>query len=686
MLKHFTILLFYLFVSILGYGQSSDLFCDQVMNLQQLVQNNHYQPKTVNDSLSANVFDLFLEGLDENKRLFTQNDIKNFEIDRFEIDDYVNLKTCGFVDKYTSTLSDRISQSKQIISDLATQEFDYSGKDTLHFKPEIEFERFKDEKAVQRYWNKRIRFEVLRALIENDSVLETIQSDFKNLETQIKPKIIQKEICKLDALENRHGSVDAFVKQTFLNAYLQYQDPNSSFFTATEKDMFENSLSNNQFSFGLITAKTNNGDIVITHITPGGAAFQNGNFEVNDVIKSLKFKTKTFETYCVSNDDVKTFTSHKDHDTIIFKIKKQNGSILDIELSKTLTKTEENSITGFILEKDSKVGYINIPSFYSNFDSPQGMGLANDVAKELHKLKKENIEGLILDLRFNGGGSMKEAADLSGMFINRGPLSILKFNTGETTTIKDLNRGALFTKPIVVLVNNYSASASEFFAATMQDYNRAVIVGSTTHGKASAQVILNLGQEEGLGYSKITIEKFYRITGQSHQSQGVIPDIVLPNLYEGFNTQEQFEYFALENDSIAGVRKFPKLKELPIDILRKNSDDRIKENFTFSAIGNLNQLILDNYFHIDSQYLLTLDNVYHDVTQYRDAWNTINAPLDAHLSNFEVKNSAATKELLSYDSDKNQINDTLIKDIKNDIYIEEAQAILQDLLLINSLN
>ena len=404
MFKYFLTVVFSLFVFSFGFGQTSDLFCDQVSALQHVVKTSHFQPKSVNDSLSANVFDLFIDGLDYNKRLLTQIDIKTFEIDRYEIDEYVTLKTCGFIDKYTATLTKRIAQSKQIISDLSDDNFNYSGKDTLRFKPEVEFKRFKDEAAMQRYWSKRIRFEVLRTLIDNDSVLETIQGDFKSLEAQLKPKIIQKEICKLDALENRLGSVDTFVKETFLNAYLQYQDPNSTFFTANEKEMFENALSNDQYSFGIITAKNDNGDIIISHITPGSAAFQSGNFEVNDIIKSLKFDSEVLETYCVSNDDVIAFTSNKNHHTIIFKIKKQNGTIKDIELTKTLTKIEENSVTGFILEHNTKVGYINIPSFYSNFESPNGLGIANDVAKELYKLQKK-----ILKVSFSTCALMVEA-------------------------------------------------------------------------------------------------------------------------------------------------------------------------------------------------------------------------------------------------------------------------------------
>ncbi|WP_204345963.1 carboxy terminal-processing peptidase [Psychroserpens algicola] len=684
--KHLHIILIICLFSLLASSQDKNIFCNQLQALHNTVKKHHYQPKTINDSLSSHVYDLFLKSLDEDKRLFTKEDLKTFELDRYELDNYIEHNICFFIEKYTTTLSQRIETSKAILNDLRDETFDYSGKDTLRFKPESTFRYLKNEAAMKTYWSKRTRYNILYTLVENDSVLKHIKGDFKAREAELKPKLIQKEICQLEELQNRLGSVDNFVKEAFLNAYLHYQDPNSSFFNPTEKEMFENSLSNDQYSFGIITAKNDNGDIIIAHITPGSAAFNHGDFEVNDIIKSMRSDTEILETYCVSNQDVLAFTSNQNHHTMTFKIKKQNGTVKDIELTKTVTKIEENTVSGYIIESKSKMGYINITSFYSDFESPNGLGLANDVAKELYKLQKENIEGLILDLRFNGGGSMKEAIDLSGMFINRGPLSILKYSNGETTTIKDLNRGALFSKPIVVLVNNYSASASEFFAAAMQDYNRAIIVGATTHGKASAQVILPLAQDESLGYSKLTVEKFYRVTGKSHQSQGVIPDIILPSVYDDFKTQEQFEAFALQNDSIDGIRKFPKLKTLPINELKKRSQNRITNDIYFKAIQELNQLIIDNYFQIDTEYLLTLDNVYREMTSYRNQWKTINQPIEAHESNFMVKNSAFTKEVVSYNEDQKLINEALLKDIKQDIYIEEAQAILQDLLNLNPLN
>jgi carboxyl-terminal processing protease len=686
MLKNISTLLLFSLVTFLGFSQNNDLFCDQIKALKTVVQTNHYQPKIIDDSLSTHVFDLFLNSLDKNKRLLTKSDSTLFEKDRLLLDNYIQNGSCEFIDKYAQTINKRIENTKTIISSLEPETFDYTGIDTLRFKPESTFRYFKDDASIKRYWSKRLRYNILYTLVENDSVLSKIQSDFKSLEKDLKPKLIQKELCKLEELQNRLGSVNNFVKERFLNAYLNYHDPNSTFFNASEKEMFENSLSNDQLSFGIITSKNNDGDIIIVHITPGGAAFNNGHFEVNDVIKSLSSKNETLETYCVSNKDVMAFTSDKNNNTVTFKIKKQNGTLQSIELNKTTTKTEENTVSGYIIEDKSKVGYISIPSFYSDLESPNGLGLANDVAKELYKLQKENIEGLILDLRFNGGGSMKEAADLSGMFINRGPLSILRYSNGETYTIKDMNRGALFTKPIVVLINNYSASASEFFAASMQDYNRAVVIGSTTHGKASAQVILPLDVDGALGFSKVTVEKFYRVTGKSHQAKGVVPDIILPNLYDGFNTQEEFTPYALKNDSITGVKNYPKLRQLPIEQLNKKSLSRINKTVTFDAVKQLNQLIIKNYFELDTEYLLTLDNVYREMTTYRQKWKTINTPLESHSAVFKIKNTVYTNEVMSYNDDKKTINEAILKDIKNDIYIEEAQAILQDLLNLIPLN
>ena len=323
MLKSLCLVLLLSSVSIFSYSQDKEQFCHQVTALENAIKINHYQPKIVDDSLSTHVFDLFLNSLDEDKRLFNQSDVTQFENDRFALDDYINTGNCAFITNYVRILSMRIEDTQRLITHIENEDFDYSGKDTLIFKPDSKLRYFKNEDAIKSYWSKRLRYTILSILVENDSVLEVIKNDFKTLESDLKPKLIQKELCKLDELKNRLGSVDNFVKEAFLNAYLNYHDPNSRFFNASEKEMFINSLSNDQLSFGIVTSKNDDGDIVIVHITPGSAAFNDGTIEVNDIVKSLTSTTGTLETYCVSNDDVLAFTSDQNHNTITFKIKKQ---------------------------------------------------------------------------------------------------------------------------------------------------------------------------------------------------------------------------------------------------------------------------------------------------------------------------------------------------------------------------
>ncbi|WP_431136653.1 carboxy terminal-processing peptidase [Psychroserpens mesophilus] len=666
--------------------QEQQKFCEQLQAIKTLVKKEHFKPKPIDDSLSVGVYKLFLSQLDEKKRFFTQQDIDLFEKDRLQLDNYIINNDCSFIDRYIEIMSQRIEDAKQIIASFSKSEFDYSGKDTLHFAPEASYTYLDTDLKIKSYWSKRVRYNILYELIENDSIIKHLSATFKTQEKAIKPKIIQKEICKLEALKNTNGRLNQFVKEAFLNAYVAFHDPNSTFFNATDKTTYVNSLSNDQLSFGIITNKNENGDIVIAHITPGSPAFINGNFETNDIIKSLKANDVILETYCVSNEDIIAFTNHEKHKTITFQIKKQNGTVKNIKLTKTKTKIEDNTVTGYLLKDRANVGYISINNFYSDFESPNGLGVANDVAKELYKLQKENIDALIIDLRFNGGGSMKEAADLSGMFINRGPLSIIKYANGETFTIKDMNRGSLFMKPIVILINRFSASASEFFAAAMQDYNRAIIIGSPTHGKASAQVILPLDKDSELGFSKLTVEKFYRITGQSHQSVGVIPDIQLPDLYDNFKTEERFSTYALTNDSITPTITYKKLKALPIKKLITKSQNRVNTNSAFIAVKSLNKLIIENYFELETKYPLTLQNVYKNIKNYHSQFESFSDAIENKPSSLIASNTSSTNELLSYNEEQKDINTSILDKIQKDLYISEAHHIIVDFLNLNITN
>ncbi|MEO5788137.1 S41 family peptidase [Gelidibacter sp.] len=660
------------------YGQKDPVFCDQLNALHQRIQQHHFRPKPLNDSLSKGVFNLFLERLDEGKRFFHEADIQLFKTDEYQLDDAISSGNCDFIEKYSAILQQRIEASKTYINTLNDVVFDYSGKDTLYFKSKPDFDYYKDDAAFKKYWNKRLSYFILDYLVEQDSSLSNLEKNFKVLEAEIKPKIIQNQICLLDEFLHKNGDITNFVKEAFLNAFANYHDPNSFFYNDSDKSQFEDSVSNHQLTFGIDTAKDKNGDIVIAYIAPGSAASLNGNFDENDVIKSLTSPTQILETLCVSNEDIAAFTSNEKNETIIFKIKKQNGAVHDIPLTKTELKVVENSCRAFLLHKKSDYAYLKIPSFYTDFDSPSGIGLTYDVATQLQLIDNKNIKGLVLDLRFNGGGSMKEAANLSGLFINKGPLAILKFGNGDTFTIEDGIKGSFFNKPIVILIDNYSASAAEFFAAAMQDYNRAIIVGSPSHGKASAQIIVPLSDTDELGFCKLTVEKFYRVTGKSHQSIGVVPDIILPSLYDDFKTSEAYSPFALSNDTIVPFVKHRAYKQIPMPAIQSKSKFRVESNSNFTAIKDMNTKLLSNYMDRDLNYPLTLGNIYDDVQTYNDLWITLYKTLDFKTQRILVKNTAETTNKL-WDVDQMKLNESQIEDISTDIYIHEALAILSDI-------
>ena len=383
---------------------------------------------------------------------------------------------------------------------------------------------------------------------------------------------------------------------------------------------------------------------------------------------------------CVSNREVVNFMNNEDHQETTFRVKKKNGPITNVKLTKTVIKVEENSTRGYLLQhNDKQIGYLKIPGFYTDLESPNGLGVANDVAKEIFKLQQEKIEGLILDLRNNGGGSMKEAITLSGMFIDKGPISIVKTHKGNISTLRDPYRGKVFEKPILILVNQFSASASELFAGAMQDYHRAIIVGSPTYGKSTVQSIFPLDQNGELGFSKITIQKFYGINGTTHQFKGIQPDIVLPSVYDNLKRGERYLPYALASDSVEIQLEPKKLAAIPTLPLQKNSEQRVSANKSFDTIQKLREVFTNEYLEKETEYALTVENIFNDISAFQKLINQLNEVKTEKLS-YQVKNTSSTNNLLIFNPDDKELNEKITKSIAEDIYIEEAYFILTDFI------
>lgn len=668
------------------FGQTGAQFCEQTLALKNIIQKEHTAPKPLNDSLSKNVFELFIGSLDPDKRFFTKNDIESLKADELMFDDYLLEGNYEFIQKYILILESRIDFTSRYLNTLYDSKLDYSGKDTLYFTAKSDFKFFNSEEKLKQYWNKKVRYKLLNNLLEQDSILERIKTNFSKLEKTFKPKAIDQELCALDRIKNQEGGIATMVQEAFLNSFANYQDPNTQFFNSSAKNVFETSLSSSQFSFGFSAQRNNDGDLIVANIIPGSVAFKNESIEENDVIKSFDSGKDVLDIYCASNADIDDFMKDENHLSISLKLKKKDGSQKTVNLKKSEIKVMENITRAYLLEHTMKMGYVNIPSFYTDFESPDGLGLANDLAKELYKLEKEGISGLILDLRYNGGGSMREASDIVGMFIDRGPLAILKYKDGETQTMKDGKRGTLFSKPILILINHFSASASEYIAAALQDYNRAIIVGSPSYGKSSAQVILPLDEEKELGFCKVTVDQFYRVTGKSTQSVGVIPDIELPDMYDNFELGEKFDKYSLLNDMVTVSLKHKPREKLVLESIKANSSKRIKSSNGFMAIEKINTILLNKYINVNAQYSLTLDNIHNDQQKFLELWKEYTDQSKEHVSPISAKNTKSTIEILAYNENDKEVNKQHLIDLAADIYLEEAHNVLTEFIKTNNSN
>ncbi|WP_289044352.1 carboxy terminal-processing peptidase [uncultured Olleya sp.] len=675
------LLLITLFFNV-SLAQNDSIFCQQLVAVKQLVADNHYQPKAINDSLSQAVFDLFITNLDNDKDFFLQSDIAQFKTQQLQFDEYLNTDNCLFIDSFKTVLAQRIKNTKTILESLNTKKPDYSGGLIMQYLPEKEYTYAKNLDALALNIEKVVALKVLKDVLNTNQDIQYIKDNFETLEVKSRLDIVKNQLCVLEEFTTNSGGLDRYVKDAFINAFLQYHDPHSVFFNPTEKLIYEGELSSNQLSFGITTEKNKEGQITIAQITPGSAAFINGNFEVDDIIISLTANGTTFNTLCVSNDAIKAFSNKEGHKTIAFTIKKKNGTIQTISITKTKIKVEDNAIRGYLIGSDQDLGYIKIPSFYTNDESLNGRGVSSDFAKELYKLQKQQIQGLLIDLRFNGGGSMQEAIELIGMLIDRGPVTIIETNQKETYTIRDVKRGTFFNKPIAVLVNSYSASASEFFASAMQDYNRALIVGSTTHGKSSAQGILPLDIENNLGFCKITVETFYRVTGQSHQSIGVIPDIKLPSIYDNLNSQEQYYSYALKNHSVTPTLKHNPLAKLDYNYVINNHKQRLKSDSTFTNIANGNIKLKQSIYNKGKKYTLTIDDVLKNQNNKTALYNQVFQE-QTNQTLITVNNTKPTQQLLDKNPDDNRLNQDVILQLSKDVYIAESYNILKDLIKIS---
>lgn len=678
-MRKFSLVLFLTTYSL--FSQNSEKTCELLSKINTLIQREHFRPKPIDDSLSVYVFDTFLDNLDGNRNLFTKIEYEKLCKHRLLLDDYISQNDCSFMNDFVSMYKYSLERKKVTLEKIQNEVFDYRAKDTVKFsKKNFPFELLVTD--FERVWRKRAKFDILEDISKLSSNLDSISHHFSKLEKTSKAKIFEKHLCKVNSLLNSSKGLRYDLQNDFLNIFCSYFDPHTNYFSQDAKTSFMSGLTTSGLSLGLNVTLNEKEEIVIAEIVPGGPAARTKKLEKEDVITKIS-NTKGIEylVSCASLDKIGELIFSDSNEEILLTIQKKNGAVLDVLLKKIVMKATVNAVSSFIVEKETKIGYIKIPIFYSDFDGYSNQGCADDVAKEIQKLKEDNIQGLVIDLQDNGGGSMEEALKLAGMFIDFGPVSVLVNKQNKHTILKDYYRGTSYNGAIVILINGNSASASEFFAAAMQDYNRAIIVGSKSLGKATMQTIVPLDRSQQ-DFVKLTVEKFYRITGDSNQIKGIIPDIILPVLFDSIVPREISLKTALKYDVITTKAKFSAFPEYYFQKLGELSNSRTNSNLRFNEIKSLNEKIVALYLDPKKPLLVNFKAVFNDIHEIDVLWGQIKKNV-ATENNCIITNTSYDTEKLKFDDYQQEINTYKIKELKTNPYIEEAISILNDFNLLN---
>lgn len=526
----------------------------------------HYAPKTINDDFSVLAFENTLENLDGNKQFFTQEDIDRLKPFEKQIDDQINSGRFDFFDSAWNTLMLRLDQIEPWIVDPLNNPMDYSIEGVFEVSQENKSYPI-DQAALKDYWTRWTRYQVVDRLYRKQKQQKDLE---KGKDSSGAVKIIPYDTLELKARNETKTFVENWFKRWrkmdrqdkiafYANTIAEIYDPHTNYFPPADKENFDISMTGKLEGIGA-TLSERDGYVKVERIVPGSASYKQGELKAGDLIlKVAQGEEEPVDIVDMKLDDAIQLIRGKKGTEVRLTVKKPDGVIKVIPIIREVVVIEETYARSAIFtHKKKRFGIIQLPSFYADFSSRgRGRNSAGDVRLEIEKLKEENVDGIVLDLRNNGGGSLADAIEMSGLFIASGPIVQVKDSEGNINAANDFNPTTLYSGPLVVLTNAYSASASEILAAALQDYKRAIILGSkSTFGKGTVQtmVALNGGRSEvfprGFGELKVTIQKFYRINGGTTQLKGVEPDVVVPDIYDGVERGEKEMDYHLAYDEI----------------------------------------------------------------------------------------------------------------------------------------
>jgi carboxyl-terminal processing protease len=658
--------------------------------MMQLLNQAHFSPKVLDDAFSENTFDLYIKRIDNTKKFLTQEDIEVLSKYRKQLDDEILSGKMDFFKESNKLLNTRMDQVKGWYKDLLAAPFEYSKDEKIETDPK-KLHPAKNIAALKIEWQQLLKYQTLVRLSEMMDTQENIKAgkdtinkpkNFSEMEKESREKVSK----TYDDFFRRMSQLDEVDRLgIFLGTISSVYDPHTEFFAPKVKENFDIAMSGQLEGIGA-QLQERDGQIKVSNIVPGSPSWRQGQLKAGDVI--MKVAQGSADAVDITNmplDDAVQLIRGKKGTEVRLTVKKVDGSVIIIPIIRDVVVLEETYAKSLIIDTGGKTGYIKLPSFYADFNKAGGRRCAADMKKEILKLKSEGISGLIIDLRNNGGGSLQDVVDIAGLFIPEGPIVQVKSRGMRPDVLEDRDTSVLWRGPLVIMVNNISASASEILAAAMQDYNRGVIIGGEqTFGKGTVQRVLNLDDYlpmsdynlRPVGSLKLTTQKFYRVNGETTQLKGVSSDISLSDRYEKLYKGEREEDFPLAWDRIEPSR-YSKWSNGPdINKLKKKSEARIASNEAFNYIKELG----DKYKKQSEQSLVSMNLESYRKEQKKD--NGENEKLDklaASLSTLKLSSSKEDMLKMPSDSTRKALHEDWLKSIHKDFYVREALEVVKDI-------
>ncbi|CAD5341100.1 carboxy terminal-processing peptidase [Flavobacterium bizetiae] len=653
-----------------------------------VIEKGHYSPAEINDEFSKGIFKDYVEALDPSKRFFLQSDIDEFKQYELQLDDQFLNRDLTFFNLTYTRLMKRMEESKKRYKTILAQPFNYDVDETFN----ADYDKLpyaKNATEINERWRKQIKLSTLSSLVtkqklEEDKKKEDPNYKVKSFET------LEKETrdSSLKSLDDNFSLIKDLNKEdwfsVYVNSIMGRFDPHTSYFAPEEKDRFDVNISGKLEGIGARLTKKND-FTQIDELISGGPAWKGKQLEAGDLIlKVAQGNEEPVDVVGMRLDDVvKKIKGHKGTE-VKLTVKKVDGTTKVISIIRDIVEIEETYAKSSIVERNGlKYGVIYLPKFYIDFENKDGRDAGKDIALEVERLKKEDISGIVLDVRDDGGGSLSTVVDIAGLFIEEGPIVQVKSAGKKKEVLYDKDKKIEWDGPLVIMVNSFSASASEILAAAIQDYKRGVIIGSKqTYGKGTVQNVLDLNQfvrnanYGDLGALKITGQKFYRINGGSTQLEGVHSDVVMPDRYAYLKMGERDNENAMPWDKIDPADYSTWKSNENFTKAIANSKDRIAQNAQFKLIEDNAKWIdvknKENTYSLNiNSFKATQEQVENEGKKYK--------PISDYKNDLVFKSLPYEELEMKADASLKEKRDAWHQALSKDVYVEEALNVLDDL-------